>query len=139
MCLAGPVKRTIHLDETVGDPRALRPVRATAHHAREVRVDADLEAGASDRTGEGAGDVKAVEGNDGPGVRPEPEHLVRLLVRHGEDPVAIRELDTLRGEGERAAGHRGVSPWPSRESAKRPRRDALVEEQLAHALGQVVD
>src|SRR5215472_18779735 len=75
--LARPVKRAIDLDEALVDPRSFGPSRAAAHHTLEVRVEADLETAATDGAGEGARDVKAVEGNDGARVGPEPEHLAR--------------------------------------------------------------
>src|SRR5215831_8472999 len=67
---ARPMERAVYVDEALVDPRALRPIGAAAHHALEVRVDADLEAAAPDGAGEGPRDVKAVEGNDGARVRP---------------------------------------------------------------------
>src|SRR5215510_7720043 len=106
---ARSVKRAIDLDEALVDPRAFGSIGAAAHHSLEVRVDADLEAAATNGAGEGARDVKAVEGNDGAWVGPEPEHLARLLVRHGKDPVTVGELHPFRGEGEPAPRHDGLA------------------------------
>src|SRR5262252_10736018 len=75
---ARPVKRAINLDEALVDPRSFGSIGAAAHHTLEVRVEADLEVAATDGAGEGARDVKAVEGNDGTRVGTEPEHLTRL-------------------------------------------------------------
>src|SRR5882672_12551972 len=85
--LARSVQRPVDLDGLLGDPRAFRPVAAGAHDALEVRVDPDLEAAEPEPALERAGDVKAVEGNDGPRIGPEPEDLARAFVGHGEDAM----------------------------------------------------
>src|ERR1700730_9535796 len=73
--LARSMQRAVDLDELLGDPRAFRAVAARAHHALEVGVDPDLEAAEPEPALERARDVEAVEGNDGPRIRAEPEDL----------------------------------------------------------------
>src|SRR5712692_2369855 len=121
--LTRAMQRPVDLDEVLGDPRALRPVAAGAHHALEVRVDPDLEAAEPESALERARAVEAVEGNDGPRIGPEPEHLTRAFVGHGEDAMAIGRLypggRQLEPEG------RPRNQWGSLPLAEGPRRDAL--------------
>src|SRR5262249_27638874 len=115
---AATMQFTIHRDEAFGYPRAFGTVRAPAHHALKVRVEADVEHAVTNGFGQGPRDVKSIEGDDSARIRPKPRDLPRTLHRHRKDGMAVRQLDAFRrklqGNACSAAMHLLLQPAPAR-------------------------
>jgi hypothetical protein len=93
MSVARAVERQHGALELGVDPRLLA-VGAGSNHGREVAVVGDFEPSRAQRPAERAREVEAVEGNDRPVPRFDPEQLLGVTaVGHREDPggIAVKE------------------------------------------------
>jgi hypothetical protein len=114
VAIAGIEEFPIEIPDPAADP-GLLPVGAGGRAARDDRivilVDPDVEMVRSDGAGQALGDVEAVEGDDSPLARLDPEQgWVVCILRHRKDASRIGFQQNLGSDLNRVVGRPVHSP-----------------------------